>query len=179
MLAEEADIAPQWFAVRTPRTVALEAALAVLGVETFCPRERIRLADGRWSEPRPIVAHLLFIRTLASQALDIERDAREGRLPALWIYRYSDSRRLHPISQREMRLFMLLTAGDNDRCEVYHRDDFAKGDRVRVMGGGFEGYEGYVRKIRNDRRIVVEIKGVCALALPFIPLGLLSKVPQS
>lgn len=39
-----------------------------------------------------------------------------------------------------------------------------KGTRVRITGGLFEGVEGEFVRVRNDRRVVVTIEGVMAVA---------------
>ena len=48
--------------------------------------------------------------------------------------------------------------------------NLAKGTRVRVTGGDFEGYEGIFLKVKGarDRRVVISIEGVVAVALATI-----------
>ena len=43
------------------------------------------------------------------------------------------------------------------------------GDRVRVTGGVFKGAEGYIKRIKGRRRLIVSITGICAVATSFIP----------
>ena len=45
-----------------------------------------------------------------------------------------------------------------------------------MTGGPFQGAEGYVVRIKKDRRLVVTISGVAAIATSFIPMELLEKI---
>ena len=60
----------------------------------------------------------------------------------------------------------------NDRPE-YH-----EGDRVRVTDGPFKGAEGHIRRIRRDRRLVVTIPGIVAVATTYIHPALLKRVTE-
>ena len=51
-----------------------------------------------------------------------------------------------------------------------------KGDRVRITGGIFAGVEGVFIRIKGDRRVVVSIEGVMAVATAFIHPSLIEKV---
>lgn len=51
-----------------------------------------------------------------------------------------------------------------------------KGDKVRVLGGIFEGAEGTLKRIKGDRRVVVSIPGVIAVATANIHASLLEKI---
>ena len=75
-----------------------------------------------------------------------------------------------------MHLFRLLTADDGTRCQVFNKTTLSHGSRVRVTGGVFEGYEGYVQRIERNRHVVVKIDGICCIALPFIHPDLLMTI---
>ena len=60
---------------------------------------------------------------------------------------------------------------DKENPSVYQ-----KGDKVRVLDGPFKGAEGYVVRIKKDRRLVVTISGVAAIATSYIPMELLEKI---
>lgn len=54
--------------------------------------------------------------------------------------------------------------------------DFARGDRVKILGGPFEGAEGVLVRVKGDRRVVVSIEGVVAVATTFIHPSLIQKI---
>ena len=47
-----------------------------------------------------------------------------------------------------------------------------------MTGGPLKGAEGYIRRIKKDRRLLVCIEGVIAVASSYIPAELLEKVPE-
>jgi len=53
---------------------------------------------------------------------------------------------------------------------------FRPEDRVRVIDGEFKGAEGYIKRIKGNRRLVVAIEGVVAVATAYIPSCYLEKV---
>lgn len=166
-----------WYAVKVSRPFEAKERLEERGVETYLPVERVKRQDGS-TRRRPVIPKLLFIRATKELGEDLESESREegSAIPSLWIYRYRRGEEIQPIRDEEMRLFRLLTTDDALRCEVYHKAEFKIGDRLRVTGGPFAGYEGYARRIRKNKHIVVEIEGVCAIALPFIHPDLLEKI---
>ena len=173
---ENEDI-PRWYAVKSSRPVMLAEKLNDLKIETYLPVEILKRPDGSLKK-KPLIPKLLFIKTSCGVASKIENESRNsvGGLPSLWIYRYHGRREIQPIGEAEFRLFRLLTAEDSMRCEVYHKEEFKVGDRLRVKDGPFKGYEGYARRIKKNKHIIVEIEGMCAIALPFIHPDLLEKV---
>ena len=169
----EDDMA-HWFAIRTMKEFEAERLLTAECDDVFLPKEKIKRVAGA-IRIKPVVPRLLFIKTCAARALELEARGQDvsDRMVPFWIYRYHRGASIQPISEREMTLFRLLTSDDTSRCELYNRADFAKGSKVRITGGQFEGYIGHVQRIRKNKHVVVEIDGVCAIALPFIHPALL------
>lgn len=112
----------------------------------------------------------------------LEADSRPPRLmyPVFNVYKGPDGRKPQPVTEAEMHLLRLLCADDEaTRCEIYHNANFRAGQPVEVIAGPFSGYQGYVRRIGSDRRVVVAIEGVCTIALPSLHPDLLRKLPPS
>lgn len=169
----------QWFAIRTNRDSKAQEVLAPLVDEIMMPKTKIKLQDGRKVE-RPLIPRVLFIKTSYDNALDLEKQGRQIdslNLP-FWVYRYPESDKIQSISEKSIRLLRLLSSEAGEECEVLPPDAFPLGARVRVTGGIFKGYEGYVKRIRKDRRVLVEISGLCLLLLPFIHPSLLQPTQQ-
>ena len=66
------------------------------------------------------------------------------------------------IPDREMELFMQITSADTSDLEYFSDEaiDYRSGDKVRVTGGPFKGAEGYIKRIRGNRRLVVALEGI-------------------
>lgn len=56
--------------------------------------------------------------------------------------------------------------------------ELAKGDRVRILGGPFAGVEGRFVRIKQarERRVVVLIEGIAAVATTSVPSVLVEKI---
>ena len=51
-----------------------------------------------------------------------------------------------------------------------------EGQKVRVLGGPFVGIEGTVVRLRRSQRVMVELKGMLAVATSYIPKDLLMTI---
>ena len=73
----------------------------------------------------------------------------------------------------------VVTAG-HEGLELLGDDkpEYHIGDRVVVTGGPFKGAEGHIKRIKRDRRLVVTIPGIVAVATTYIHPSLLSKVDE-
>ena len=82
------------------------------------------------------------------------------------------------VPQQQMDSFIAV-AGTYDEQLIYlnpEPGDFSQGDRVRILGGPFEGAEGVFVRVKGDRRVVVSIEGVVAVATTFIHPSLVEKI---
>lgn len=158
-----------WYALKIfyNKVIALKARLEELGFECYCALD----ADGK-----PAVSQLLFVRCTESQL------TAYSRIPAqdiqFAIYTRKEMRRSQldnmeieqdvpaPIPEREMQAFILVTSASPGTYEVLGPDQpkYHTGQKVRVTEGNFAGCEGYVKRIKKDRRFVMTVTGVVAVA---------------
>ena len=99
-------------------------------------------------------------------------------LPMRYEYVFRETRQPITIPEVQMRSFIAV-AGNYDEQVVYLDPSVVsmkKGDRVRVTGGIFEGVEGEFVRIKGDRRVVVSIQGVMAVATAFIHPSLIELI---
>ena len=95
---------------------------------------------------------------------------------------YRNASRTQPaiIRDKEMEVFrFVVTAGHQGLTLLGDdRPEYHLGDRVVVTQGPFKGAEGHIKRIKKDRRLVVTIPGVVAVATAYIHPDLLKKVEQ-
>lgn len=159
-----------WYALRVTysRELALKEYLDKVGIENFIPMryEYVIKGDRRVRKLVPVVHNLVFVRTSRDF---IDRLKVETSLPI----RYIMNKETHSpiiIPERQMRNFIAV-AGSNEEQLVYLEPAavaLRRGQRVRVTGGIFEGVEGEFIRVKNDRRVMVSIQGVMAVATTFI-----------
>ena len=168
---------PQWFAIKTRNDFRAEQLLRPHCDEVYFPKETV-ISPGHAPRERAIIPRVLFIRTTIDEALRLEQQGRsdDPDIPPFWIYRYPQDRQIQVIPPRSIALLRLLTVDDTTRCEIFHKRDFREGQHVRVTGGPYEGYEGFVQRVRRNRHVVVRIEGICLIMLPFIHPDLLQPI---
>lgn len=116
--------------------------------------------------PSDVIASLIFCKSTYDQILELSQDF----FGKVWVYGDSLEHKPLSIPDEEMEIFIFVaTAGKKGL--VYLGDDkpeYHVGDRVRVTEGPFKGAEGHIKRIKKDRRLIVAIRGVAAVATTFI-----------
>jgi transcription antitermination factor NusG len=176
----EADNYPQWFAMRITysREMALKAYLDTEGIENFIPMhyEYVKKGEGEVRRLVPVVHNLVFIHT-TRETLDTVKREQEYRLPLRYMMDVEHHQPL-VVPNRQMKDFIAVAGTCDDQLlfldpvEVTLR----KGMRVRINGGPFEGVEGVFMRVKNDRRVVVSIAGVMAVATHFIHPSMITPI---
>lgn len=176
---EDASAEGGWYALKVfhNKVFAVEADLqGRIEVECYVPLERIMVTtpSGKMvAKTRPAIAGLMFIRCDESQLKAIRQQLSGQAM----FYTAADGTPAL-ISQREMTMFRLVTSSGESGLEYLSDDvaNYAIGQRVRVLEGPFKGAEGCIRRIRGNRRLVVSINGICAVATSYIPTCFLEKI---
>jgi len=170
----------QWFAFRTlwrSQDDFLET-MKKEGVETWLPErtveEPVPTEDGDYvveTRLELIFPALVFVKTTFQHAKQIQCDPYSKSFP----YRIPGTPDPAPIPDRDMEQFIQVTKLG---CITLQAIDinFAKGDKVRVTGGIFQGMEGYITRVKGTKRFVVTIEGVVAVATSYIPRCYLEKI---
>ena len=123
----------------------------------------------------PVVNSLLFFRTLAERVAEMEA-LITGRG---FVYKMADRERPAVIPDKQMAMFRIVCSSGAEGLEFFSDEDltrYKQGDKVRVLEGPLKGAEGYIKRIRKDRRLLVSIEGFIAVATSFIPPQFLEKV---
>ena len=129
----------------------------------------------------PVVASLMFIRADDDQlSIVSERlwDPVVGKAHG-FIYKDAEKKGFAVIPDIQMESFRLAISAWNHGWEIVDADiALDPGDRVRVTDGPMKGAEGYIKRIGKDKRLLVCIEGVIAVATSYIPRKFLEKVAE-
>ena len=115
----------------------------------------------------PVVHNLLFVH--ASPA-----DVKRVKSKVTYLQYITDTRSGQKIiiPDSEMQRFIAVAGTYNDHLMYFQPDELnlSKGTKVRIIGGDFEGQEGIFLKVKGarDRRVVIAIQGVIAVAMATI-----------
>ena len=134
-------------------------------------------------ERKPLVNSLIFVKAREQDLVNIEARLKEEYLggQALgFIYKTADREKYAAIPEKQMTSFRLVTQRGSDGLSFFSEDLvwFSQGDRVQVIDGPFKGAEGYIKRIKKDRRLLVCVEGVIAVATSYIPAKMLQKVTE-
>lgn len=172
-----------WFAVRVSysRELALKEVLDKKRIENFIPlRHDYVIKNGkRIRKLVPAVHNLVFVHT-TRQCIDELKEQLGIKIPIRLIMN-REHRCPIIIPDAQMRNFILVAGTDEeavlyiDPVELY----LVKGQKVRITGGVFEGVVGEFVRIRHDRRVVVCIEGVMAVATTYIHPSLIEPIIES
>lgn len=138
--------------------------------------EECKEAGWEFFAPVDVVGGLLFLHTDEDSIVQFVNDHWQH----VWLYRMADSRRPAAIADKEMEVFRFVVTAGRDGLELLgdDRPEYHEGDRVVVTGGPFKGAEGHIKRIKRDRRLVVTIRGVVAVATAYIHPSLLRRVAE-
>ena len=168
-----------WYALKTfySRLMPVKAELDRKGVTNYVAMTTVeKIKNGRVvHEQKPLVASLLFLQATES----FVREFKFLHNSDLMYYEDFATRRPAVIDDTQMRSFIIITSADRGTRVQYLGEsvpDFKRGEHVRVTGGLYEGAEGYIKKVRSDRKLIVEVRGVAVVAVSYIPPAFLEKI---
>ena len=169
----------QWYAIRVTynRELKVKADLDAQGIDNFIPMKYVSVMRGKERRVKklvPAIHNLIFM--LVDRATMVQYKATTT-LPI----RYIMNRETHQpvvIPRKQMDNFIAV-AGNHSEQLLYIENDpiiLHKGDKVRITGGLFEGAIGTLMRIKGNRRVVVSIPGVIAVATTDIHPSLIEKI---
>lgn len=159
----------RWFVMRVSycRELKAQEQLEKDGLETYVPMKTQRTDRGKQNVSA--VHNLIFVRT-TREFMDIYKREKTG-YP---IYYFIDKSTGLPmvVRDKEMNDFIQVVA-DQDNDVMYLDDPKApttKGTPVEVMFGPYTGVHGKLLRIRKDRKVVLQLAGLVAIAVSGIPM---------
>lgn len=161
---------PKWFVMRVTYSRELKAQqlLQTAGVPCFVPMRCERTEEG--DQYSPAVHNLIFVQT-SRDFMDDYKQKLEGECPLRYMMDHSTKLPM-VVRDKEMEDFMRVTS-DRDSNIKYLDDPNAtatKGTPVEVMVGPYKGIHGKLLRIRKDRKVVLQLAGVVAIAVNGIPM---------
>ena len=169
-----------WYAIRVTysREMIFKEYLDGHNVENFIPMhyESTDLGAKKSRKLVPIIHNLVFVHSTKG-SIDTFKSELEVRLPIRYIMDKATGRPII-IPDKQMQDFIAVSGTYDD--QLVYLDPVSvilkKGDKVRITGGIFSGVEGVFVRVKGDRRVVVSIQGIMAVATAFIHPSLIEKI---
>ena len=169
-----------WYPMRVTygREESIKETLEELGVRTFLPMQRLRGYVDEAGEPhenlQPAIRNLIFVYSSQQKITELKMYNKACQ-PLRYMtnpFSHGDEDYLLTVPERQMDNFIRVASIQDDRLHYLDpNNEFLQkpGRRVRITDGDFKDAEGVIKRIKNNKRIVVEIKGVAAVAITFVP----------
>ena len=172
-----------WYPLRVTysRELQLKEVLDAERIENFIPMhyEYVKQGERKIRKLVPVVHNLVFVHS-SFVCIDRVKRSLGASLSVRYIIDRETNRPLI-VPDSQMRSFIAVS-GNYDEQIVYldpALTSLRKGDRVRIVGGVFEGVEGVVIRVKGDRRVSVCIKGIMAVATAHIRPSFIELIPDT
>ena len=160
-----------WFAMRATYRRELEAMhlLEKANFGCFIPMQyKISIRRGRKVRALvPVIRNLVFVHARPSEV-------QRFKSQITYLQYITDTRSGQKIiiPDHDMQRFIAVAGTYNDHLLYFQPEELnlSKGTKVRITGGDFEGQEGVFLKVKGarDRRVVIAIQGIIAVAIATI-----------
>ncbi len=168
--------ASYWYALRVTynREMIVKEYCDAHHIANFIPLEhRVYEKNGiKIKRLQPVIRNLIFLRTCRTHINELK-----NKFPVRYII---DKGTGDPVIVPEKQmLHFIAVAGNYDQQIVFLTSDELKtkiGTRVRVKDGVFKGVEGILVRVRNNKRVVVQIEGLVVVATHYIHPSLLESL---
>ena len=169
-----------WYAIRVTynRELKVKEDLEARGIKCFVPMQYRREERNGVMVKRlvPSVHNLIFIYLTPTEMKEYKMSTS---LPIRYIMN-REARKPIIVPNREMESFIKV-AGTYEEKLIYlnpEPGDFTQGERVRIIGGMFAGAEGVFVRFKGDRRVIVNVEGIVAVATTFVHPSMIEKIAE-
>lgn len=170
----------QWWAMSATynRSLILKKQLDQREIHNFVPVRHSVIVKGtrKVKKTMPAVANLIFI--YSSQEKIKALKAEYSYLQ--YLIKKADGKSMPIIVPEDQMRDFITVANSTDDNPTYlspSEIDLTKGERVKIIAGPFAGVTGIFKRIKGsrDRRVIVAIEGITAVAATSIPLAFIEK----
>lgn len=171
-----------WFPMRVTynREMKIKGLLDELNIENFLPmrNDYVNTKNGKKKKLVPAIRNLIFVRS-SQETLTGLKMTMTGFEPMRYITKKSLINGQHEIihvPDKQMSDFIKVASSSDDQYFVLDNNDFINkiGRRVEITEGYFAGVEGVIKRIKRNKHVVVQIEGIAAVAITFVPVNCLS-----
>ena len=165
----------RWYPMRVTyhRELKIKEQLDALGIENFVPMhyDLTSSSEGPRKTLVPAIHNLIFVHA-SQEALTHLKMHRKEFEPMRYMMKTSAngmSEILH-VPDRQMEDFIKVASAEGESVIFLDaRDSTNMGRRVRITAGRFKGVEGVIKRIKKNKCFLIQIDGVAAVAITYVP----------
>lgn len=166
------------------RELKVKTCLDCMEIENFIPMhyEITGTASNRERRLVPAIHNLIFVRSDRERLTTLKHTVSDLE-PMRFIVtpKKSDGgSEILRVPDRQMENFMRVASVQDDRVMFLKPSDYLNkvGRRVMITGGFFAGVEGVVKRIKSNRHVVVQMEGVAAVAIAYVPANQIAPINE-
>ena len=176
-----------WFPMRVTynRELKIKELLDELEIENFVPMryDYIKTNNGKVKKLIPAIRNLIFVKSTQETLTELKR-TRIDFDPMRYMTKKSiidGQSEIIYVPDKQMADFIRVASITDDRVMILDNNDFINkiGKRVEITSGFFAGVEGVIKRIKRNKHVVVQIDGVAAVAITFVPANCLSFIDNN
>ena len=165
----------EWYVMRATyqRELIAQKVLDSMGIESFVPTVLMEKKQKKGLQEVSMMHNYIFIRTSTIELQEI----KTTKLPYLRYLMANGEPEAQFVPTDQMENFMAVCRSEG--AKLLNPDiDLRSGDRVRILEGHLAGVEGIYLKVsaKNEKRVVVKIDGIAAVATAAIPTSQVKKI---
>ena len=157
------------------RELKIKKLLDELDIENFVPMryDYVKTNFNKKKKLIPAIHNLIFVRSSQKTLTELKM-SRSDFEPMRYMTRQSvinGQSEIIRVPDKQMENFMRVASVCDDRVMILDTNDFITkiGKRVEVTDGYFAGVIGVIKRIRKNKHVVVQIDGVAAVAIAYVP----------
>ena len=165
------------------RELKVKEHLDTINVENFIPLhyEIVGKGNDRKRKLVPAVHNLIFIRSTKQQLTNLKQSVKELE-PLRFIVRTNldGNSEILRIPDKQMENFMRVASIQDDSVMFLQPGDYINkiGRRVLITEGIFAGVEGVIKRFKNNRHVVVQMEGLAAVAITYVPANYIATINE-
>jgi len=177
-----------WYPMRVTysQELKIKAGLDEEGIENFLPMtyQLIESGGNRHRSLVPAIHNLIFVHSTQERITHLKMynkafaSLRYMMAPSLIGFSKPE---ILTIRDREMENFIRVASVADDSVMFLDWSTIADkvSRRVMVADGPFAGVEGVIMRIRRNKHVVVQLKGIAAVAITFVPPAFLKLLDEA
>ena len=171
----------QWFPMRITynRELKIKGLLDGLAIENYLPMryDYVKIKNGKKKKLVPAIRNLIFVRS-SQEVLTCLKKTIADFEPMRYITKKSlttGQNEIIRVPEKQMNDFIKVTSSPNDDFIILDNDEFINkvGKQVEITEGYFAGIKGVIKRVKRNKHVVVQIDGVAAVAITFVPTNCL------
>ena len=165
------------------REMKVKESFDRLGIECFIPMhyEMEEKEGSSRSKLVPAIHNLIFVHSTQEAITDLKMSEKEFSSIRYMMRRQGEGGGVVTVPDCEMDNFIrVASVEDRDVFFLENREGLSKvGRKVRITAGRFKDVVGVVKRIKRNRHVVVQIEGIAAVAITYIPAEFLEEVKEN